>query len=188
MIRQQILDAASIRLKRLGFDKTKVAELAADIGFSKAYIYKFYISKQAIADNVCARHLQEILDIADEGLATAGTAAEQIRRLFSILVAESIRSFFEDRKLYDICATSALEQWPSTIDYTNGIDARLKSILQSGRQRGEFERKTPIDEVQDAVSAAMISLINPLMLQYRLDQAPLDVSKMTALVLRSLAP
>jgi AcrR family transcriptional regulator len=37
-----------------GYEKTTVAELAKSIGFSKSYIYKFFDSKQAIGEVICA--------------------------------------------------------------------------------------------------------------------------------------
>jgi AcrR family transcriptional regulator len=52
-IRQQIMDAADAHFARFGYGKTTVADLAKAIGFSKAYIYKFFESKQAIGEAIC---------------------------------------------------------------------------------------------------------------------------------------
>ena len=46
-------DAANEHFSRYGYEKTTVSDLAKAIGFSKAYIYKFFESKQAIGEMIC---------------------------------------------------------------------------------------------------------------------------------------
>jgi hypothetical protein len=57
-----------------------------------------------------------------------------------------------------------------------------------GREAGEFERKTPLDETCRAIAGAMQPFVSPLMLQYNLDDLPRASNEMISLVLRSLAP
>ncbi len=49
-VRDQIVDAATEHFGHYGYEKTTVSDLAKAIGFSKAYIYKFFDSKQAIGE------------------------------------------------------------------------------------------------------------------------------------------
>ena len=58
--REQIIAAADEQFRRYGYDKTTVADLAKAIGLSTAYIYKFFDSKHAIAEAVCAACLGRI--------------------------------------------------------------------------------------------------------------------------------
>ena len=44
-VRDQIVAAATEHFRLYGYDKTAVSDLAKAIGFSKAYIYKFFESK-----------------------------------------------------------------------------------------------------------------------------------------------
>src|SRR5881397_4286799 len=59
-VRDQIVAAATEHFSRYGYEKTTVSDLAKAIGFSKAYIYKFFESKQAIGEMICANCLREI--------------------------------------------------------------------------------------------------------------------------------
>lgn len=61
-VRDQIVVAATEHFSRYGYEKTTVSDLAKSIGFSKAYIYKFFESKQAIGEMICANCLREIED------------------------------------------------------------------------------------------------------------------------------
>ena len=59
-VRSQIVTAATEHFSRYGYEKTTVSDLAKAIGFSKAYIYKFFESKQAIGEMICANCLGDI--------------------------------------------------------------------------------------------------------------------------------
>ncbi len=187
-IRDQIIEAADDHFSHYGYGKTTVADLAKTIGFSKAYIYKFFDSKQAIGEAICSRCLGSITDAVEESVAAGKSANDKIRRLFSAISALSVELFFSDRKLYDIATYSCAERWPSSEAYIAKIEAMLADIIREGREAGEFERKTPIDEAARAIMMAFQPFMNPLMLQYNLDAVPEGANEVVSLVLRSLAP
>lgn len=187
-VRDQIVQAASAHFSRYGYGKTTVADLAKAIGFSKAYIYKFFDSKQAIGQAICTQCLDRVLAAGEAGVADGRTASEKLRRFFNQIILRSAELFFEDKLLYDIAAHSAEERWPSAIAYLAHAEAILRDIILLGRETGEFERKTPIDEVCEAILLVMQCFMNPLMLKYNLDDLPEAPTKAINLVLRSLAP
>jgi AcrR family transcriptional regulator len=187
-VRDQIVEAAEAHFSRYGYEKTTVSDLAKAIGFSKAYIYKFFDSKQAIGEAICFKTLSAIVAAVEEAVAGAPTSTEKFRRMFKALTATSVSLFFNDRKLYDIAASSAGEGWPSARAYAERIRQILMGIVREGRETGAFERKTPLDETVHAIYLVMLPFVNPLLLQHNLDlveDAPVQLSN---LVLRSLAP
>lgn len=187
-IRDQIVDAADAHFSHYGYGKTTVADLAKAIGFSKAYIYKFFDSKQAIGEAICSRCLGSVVATVDEAVADGKSATDKIRRLLNTISAVSAELFFSDRKLYDIAAYSCAERWPSSEAYIARVEAMLIEIIREGREAGEFERKTPIDEVARSIFSAFQPFMNPVMLQYNLDAVPEGANEVASLVLRSLAP
>jgi AcrR family transcriptional regulator len=187
-VREQIVEAAGEHFSHYGYEKTTVSDLAKSIGFSKAYIYKFFDSKQAIGEAICAKTLSGIVATVEEAVAGATTPTEKFRRMFKALVTTSVSLFFNDRKLYDIAAYSAGEQWPSARAYCERIREILTEIVREGRESGEFERKTPLDETVHAIDLVMQPYVNPLLLQYNLDVAEEAPVQLSNLVLRSLAP
>jgi AcrR family transcriptional regulator len=187
-VREQIVEAAGEHFSRYGYEKTTVSDLAKSIRFSKAYIYKFFDSKQAIGEAICAKTLSAIVAAVDEAVAGATTPTEKIRRMFKTLAETSVSLFFNDRKLYDIAASAAGEGWPPARAYAQRIRQILMEILREGRETGEFERKTPLDETVHAVYLVLLPYANPLLLQYNLDVAEEAPVQLSNLVLRSLAP
>lgn len=187
-VRDQIVEAAREHFSHYGYAKTTVSDLAKSIGFSKAYIYKFFDSKQAIGEAICAKTLRGIVATVEEAVASASTPTEKFRKMFKVLVATGVSLHFSDRKLYDIAAHAAGEQWPSVRAYCDRIKQIVTDIVREGRESGEFERKTPLDETVRAIDLVVQPYVNPLLLQYNLDVAEEAPVQLSNLVLRSLAP
>ena len=180
--------AAGEHFSRYGYAKTTVSDLAKSIGFSKAYIYKFFDSKQAIGEAICSKTLTAITAAVEDAVAGATTPTDKFRRMFKVLVATSVNLFFNDRKLYDVAASAAAEQWPSARAYCERITQIVGEIVREGRDNGEFERKTPLDETVHAIDLVVKPYVNPLLLQYNLNVAEEAPVRLSNLILRSLAP
>ncbi|MBI6617706.1 TetR/AcrR family transcriptional regulator [Pseudomonas corrugata] len=188
-IRDQIIAAAHEHFSQYGFGKTTVSDLAKAIGFSKAYIYKFFDSKQAIGEAICSNCLSTIVQAVEEAINVERlSATERLRRLVKTLVVTGVDLFFNDRKLYDIAAFSASERWPSSQVYNERIKGFVLQIVREGRELGEFERRTPLDETVEAIHLALRPFVNPLLLQYNLDFVEEAPTLTSNLILRSLMP
>ncbi|GAB3382524.1 TetR/AcrR family transcriptional regulator [Azotobacter armeniacus] len=187
-VRDQIVAAATEHFSRYGYEKTTVSDLAKAIGFSKAYIYKFFESKQAIGEMICANCLRQIEAEVRAAVDEADRPPEKLRRMFKAIVEASLRLFFQDRKLYEIAASAATERWQAALAYEGRIRELLQDILQEGRQTGDFERKTPLDETVMAIYLVMRPYLNPLLLQHGFDYTDEAPGQLSSLVLRSLSP
>lgn len=188
-IRDQIVAAANEHFSQYGYAKTTVSDLAKAIGFSKAYIYKFFDSKQAIGEAICANCLGQIVAAVEQAINEEDlTPTERFRRLVKTVIATGVNLFFNDRKLYDIAAFAAGENWPSAQRYDAQIKRFITDIVREGREAGEFERRTPLDETVESIHLALRPFVNPLMLQHNLDFIEVAPTLISNLILRSLMP
>ncbi|WP_349970673.1 TetR/AcrR family transcriptional regulator [Pseudomonas caspiana] len=187
-VRDQVVEAATQHFGHYGYEKTTVSDLAKAIGFSKAYIYKFFDSKQAIGELICSNRLAMIMAVVDTAINDAPTASEKLRRLFRAIVEAGSDLFFHDRKLYDIASVAARDQWPSAVAHDERLRLLIQQIVLEGRESGEFERKTPLDEAVQAIHLVMRPYISPVQLQYNLHIVATAPVLLSALILRSLAP
>lgn len=186
--REQIIKAANEHFRHYGYSKTSVAELGKSIGVSSAYIYKFFESKQAIGEAVCAQCLGHIdaalFAIADNGQ----SATARLRNVFKSLMKKGLELFFEERKLHDIAAVAAANHWHAATNHRAALYSIIERIIVEGREAGEFERKTPLDEVCLAILSVMTPFSHPLMLEQKTpEELEERVVAITSLVLRSLA-
>ena len=187
-VRAQIVVAATEHFSQYGYEKTTVSDLAKAIGFSKAYIYKFFESKQAIGEMICANCLREIEAEIRAAVDGADRPPEKLRRMFKAIVDSGLRLFFQDRKLYEIAISAASERWQSAIAHEACIRQLLVEVLRQGRDSGDFERKTPIDETAAAIYLVVHPYINPLILRHSFDHTDHAPAQLSGLVLRSLSP
>lgn len=187
-VRAQIVTAAKEHFSRYGYEKTTVSDLAKSIGFSKAYIYKFFESKQVIGELICSNCLIEMEAEIRQAVADAGRPPEQLRRMFKAIVTVTLRLFSEDRKLYEIATSASAERWQAAVAYERNMHQLLLDILEAGRQSGDFERKTPLDEAGEAIFLIMRPFLNPLLLQHSLEHAEQAPAQLAGLALRSLSP
>jgi AcrR family transcriptional regulator len=187
-VREQIIAAANEHFAHYGYGKTTVSDLAKSIGFSKAYIYKFFESKQAIGEAICAQCHHVISAAARTAVEGGRTSSEKIRRFSRAIVEANLSLLFNEGKLYEMASHSCAERWPSFEQHMDELLAMLTEIVRAGRKSGEFERKTPLDETCRAILQAMQPFINPLMLEHNMDLVPDGPNEVVNLVLRSLAP
>jgi len=186
--RQQIIKAADEHFRHYGYGKTTVADLARAIGLSSAYIYKFFESKQAIGQAVCQLILGEIVAEARAVAEGEGPRADRLRRMFQVVARRGLEMFFDQRKLHDIAVIACQERWPTIDEYKANLSGILARLIAEGREAGDFERKTPLDETIGAILLSMVAFMHPILLEECLDEAEIQALMVANLVLRSLAP
>ncbi|WP_044559964.1 TetR/AcrR family transcriptional regulator [Azospirillum sp. B4] len=186
--RAQIVEAADQHFRHYGFQKTTVADLAKAIGLSTAYIYKFFSSKQAIGEAICARCLSEITTRLRAIMAEPTSAADRLRRFYPALAQAGADLFFQERRLHDIVVTAVTENWHAGTTYEAELRDMVRTLVITGREAGEFERETPLDEVCLAIEETLWPFAHPLMLEEKLDTVDAATAAVAGLVLRSLRP
>src|SRR5450631_1724615 len=90
--RARIMTAAEALFRRLGYAKTAVADIAAELGMSPANVYRFFPSKNAIVEAICQRCLAEVEAKAWAGARSKGPAGPRVERLIL-----EILSYFKEK-------------------------------------------------------------------------------------------
>jgi AcrR family transcriptional regulator len=188
VVRDQIVEAAHEHFAHYGYAKTTVADLAREIGFSKAYIYRFFESKQAIGEAIVCECLDEIFTKAREAVESGRDAHDKLRKFAKTVTSGTVDVAFNDRKIYEVATYASSENWAPVQAYVERLLALLEEILKEGRESGQFERKTPIDETCRAIYYALLPFIDPVFLQRSIDLLPDAETEVINLILRSLAP
>jgi AcrR family transcriptional regulator len=187
-VRDQIVRAAHEYFAHYGYAKTTVSDLARAIGFSKAYIYRFFESKQAIGEVICGGCVDQMLEQIREAVEQAGSATEKLRNFTKMAATTRAELYAADPRLFEIAVHASSENWPPARAYTERLQRLLEAILKEGRETGEFERKTPLDEALRSIFYALLPFVDPVFLQRSLDLPPEAQPEVTSLILRSLAP
>jgi AcrR family transcriptional regulator len=186
--RVQIICAADEHFRQVGYRRTSVTDLARAIGFSTAYIYKFFDSKRSIGEAICAMTLGEIDDALWAIAKGEGSAEWRLGQVFKVLAERGRHLFFNERQLHETVVVALEERWTAIDEHLGTLTRIIRHIVLDGRESGEFERKTPIDEVCLAIVKTMATFANPMLLKLELDHLEENAGAVARLVLRSLAP
>jgi AcrR family transcriptional regulator len=126
--RDEILDVAAACFARQSYPATSMNDIAAACGTSKARLYHYYESKEAILFDLLDRYTQKLLVITAQVQATAQRKALDERATLH----ELIRAFLRE---YETSAT------------------RHAALLGSTQFLGEQQREIILDRQRDVVSA-----------------------------------
>lgn len=85
--REAMLHRAAIAFARDGYDRSSMAGLASECGVSKALLYHYYASKEALLFDIVRNHLEALLEVVEVGDDAALAPAERLRALVRALLS-----------------------------------------------------------------------------------------------------
>ena len=188
--RARIMDTAEALFRRLGYAKTAVADIAAELKMSPANVYRFFPSKNAIIEAICQRCLGELEDRAWAVARSRGSAAERLERLVLEILAYHKENNLTDQRVNDIVLAAIELSWGAIRAHKEHMRMVFEAVLREGIERGEFERVDP----REASRLMMISLVNfchpVLVAQYLQDQGDLEADARATIrfLLRAITP
>ncbi|MFB9124425.1 TetR/AcrR family transcriptional regulator [Paraburkholderia dipogonis] len=187
--RHQIITAAEEHFRLYGYRKTSVADLGKAIGVSSTYIYRFFSSKQAIGEAVCSMVLTELDDELRAIVDRSGSPTHRFRSFARTAFERSLEIFLDGTRMHELVVVAMEEDWCPASGHEGALTEMIRLLVEAGRITGEFERKTPIDEVVSGITVALRPFVYPPSLQYRSREwLEARLPAVCSLILRSLAP
>jgi AcrR family transcriptional regulator len=188
--RARIMDTAEALFRRLGYAKTAVADIAAELKMSPANVYRFFPSKNAIIEAICQRCLGELEDTAWAVARSRGSAAERLERLVLEILAYHRENHLTEQRVNDMVLAAIELSWGAIRAHKEHMRMVFEAVLREGIERGEFERVDP----RETSRLMMISLVNfchpVLVAQYLQDQGDLETDARATIrfLLRAITP
>src|SRR5215510_788864 len=100
--RGRIVETAETLFRRLGYAKTTVADIAAELRMSPANVYRFFPSKTAIVQAICQLCLNELDEKVWTIARSKAPASERLERLQLEIFAYHKDNLLEEQKVNDI--------------------------------------------------------------------------------------
>jgi AcrR family transcriptional regulator len=188
--RARIMDAAEALFRRLGYGKTAVADIAAELKMSPANVYRFFPSKNAIIEAICQRCLGELEDRAWAVARSRGSAAERIERLVLEILAYHRENHLTDQKVNDMVLAAIELSWGAIRAHKEHMRGVLEAILREGIESGELERVDP-RETSRLLMISLVHFCHPVLVaQYLQDEEDLegDARALVRFLLRAVTP
>jgi AcrR family transcriptional regulator len=188
--RARIMESAETLFRRLGFAKTAVADIAAELKMSPANVYRFFASKNAIVEAICQRCLGQLDDKAWAVARSPGTAAERLERLFLEILTYHKENMLEDQRVNDLVLVAIEHNWDAILAHKEAIRRVAEMIVRQGVESGEFE---PVDPGETArlLMRSMVHYCHPVLLAQCLRDGEDDETGLAAQIwflLRAITP
>jgi AcrR family transcriptional regulator len=160
--RARILETAEALFRRLGFAKTAVADIAAELSMSPANVYRFFPSKSAIVEAICRRCLSEVEEKAWAVSRSKAPAAQRMERLILEILAYHKENLLIEKRVHDMVLVAIEENWNAILAHKEVVRTVVELILRDGIEAGEFE---PVDprETSHALMRSLVGFCHPVL-------------------------
>ena len=188
--RARIMDTAEALFRRLGFAKTAVADIAAELKMSPANVYRFFPSKNAIVEAICQRCLGELEDRAWAVARSRGSAAERIEQVVLEILSYHKENLVTDRRVNDMVLAAIELSWGAIRVHKEHVRMAFESILREGVEAGEFERVN-LRETSRLLMISLVHFCHPVLVaEYLRDQEDLETDARATIrfLLRAITP
>ncbi|MCC7272959.1 MAG: TetR family transcriptional regulator [Alphaproteobacteria bacterium] len=167
--RTRIVEKADELFRRMGFAKTAVADIAAELGMSPANVYRFFASKNALVQAICDRHLARMHDAAMRIVRSPGPAVDRLERYVLANLQYHKDNFQNERAISDIVVVAMEHNWESIDQHKEAMRTVIELIIRSGIDSGEFQ---PCDarETARVVFGCLARFCHPLLVQQGIDE------------------
>jgi AcrR family transcriptional regulator len=159
----RIMEAAEALFLRLGYAKTAVADIAAELDMSPANVYRFFPSKNAIVEAICQRCLAEVEEKAWRVARSKGAAAERMERMVLEILAYHKENLTTEHRVNDMVLAAIEHSWEAIRRHKDVIHGVAELILRDGIEAGEFEAVDP-HVTASLIMHALIRFTHPLVL------------------------
>lgn len=161
---QRILDVAEEHFRRVGYGKTAVADIAAELGMSSANVYRFFPSKLALNEAICKRLLDEsharMAAIMDE----PAPAAARLQRMILDLNAFAWSKYLSERRMHDMVEVALQENWGVVRAHLDHVIACIARLITEGVASGEFRPVDDIGLTAFTFKQACSAILHPMMI------------------------
>jgi AcrR family transcriptional regulator len=188
--RARIMAAAEALFRRIGYAKTAVADIAAELGMSPANVYRFFPSKNAIVEAICQRCLAEVEAKAWAVARDSAPAGERIERLVLAVLNFHKENQLTEPRVKELVLAAIELNFEAIRAYKEAMRAAVETILREGIASGEFEPVEP-HETAHLILLSVIAFTHPMVVEECLDEGQdleTEARASVRFVLRAITP
>ncbi|VWX56131.1 TetR/AcrR family transcriptional regulator [Sphingorhabdus sp. 109] len=163
--RAKIIAAADKMIEERGAISFTMSDLASAVGMSPSNLYRFFESKDALAEAMAGEWFAELLAIMEELVTADMPVEEKLYQFFARRVVIKRERYEEDPELFESYMELGNEHFDVIKGYVDLADHYMASILAEAMDKGYF-KGLDLDTVVSLVNTMMQPFCNPqLMMQ-----------------------
>ncbi|WP_159592493.1 TetR/AcrR family transcriptional regulator [Chelativorans xinjiangense] len=164
-VRARILEVAEEQFRRIGYHKTSMADIASELGMSRANVYRFFPSRDAINEAICRRVVNEVADIAFAIARTDAPALERLDRLLTAIHRHNKTKLVKEKRMHDMIVAAMQENWAIIKAHLDRIMMIFEAIIREGIEAGEFKVEDPAEAAR-AIKTAFMPFFHPILIEH----------------------
>jgi AcrR family transcriptional regulator len=168
-VRGRILAAAEEQFRRVGYHRTSVADIAAQLGMSPANSYRFFPSRDAINESICERVVNEVADIASAIARTNAPATEKLGQLLAAVHHHNKMMLVKARPMHELIVAATQGSWPIIEAHIGRMGTIFQAIIREGAEVGEFNVEDAAEAAR-AVRCAFMPFFHPILIEHCVEQ------------------
>jgi AcrR family transcriptional regulator len=188
--RARIMETAEALFRRLGFAKTTVADIAAELGMSPANVYRFFPSKNAIVEAICRRSLSEVEQKAWTVSRSKIPAAQRMERLILEILAYHKENLLVEKRVHDMVLVAIEQNWNAILAHKEVMRTVMELILRDGIEAGDF-RAVDARETSNVLMRSLIGFCHPVLVAQALQDGhdlETEARETVRFLLRAITP
>jgi AcrR family transcriptional regulator len=167
--RARIMETAEALFRRLGFAKTTVADIAAELRMSPANVYRFFPSKNSIVEAICKRCLSAVEEKAWAVARSKAPAAQRMERLILEILAYHKENLVTEKRVNELVLAAIEDSWDTIRAHKEVMRNVTEVILRDGVAAGEFEAVDP-RETAELIMLSVVAFTHPLLVGQCLEE------------------
>jgi TetR/AcrR family transcriptional repressor of the ameABC operon len=169
---KEILDKAAAMVSARGYAAFSLADLAKAMMVSPAAIHKYYGSKMALAERICALQLEKFLAYIESANEAEAPFEERLCAIAQALATYHWIGPKEALWCTDLYVSAWQSEWTVFCEFRGSIIDLLRKLLSEGVEQGELSHDSP-DQAPAFYDALQI-FMHPLALR---DSSPTDAAQ-----------
>ena len=173
---EALLDAAARLFARRGVDRTSLADISQEAGYSPRLITHHFGSKAALVDRLIRRNLHEFLFVAD-----ASDAGHELDALVAVVEAYfAWMTRNEEARAYFVLCSAGLTADAELRPVFVSIDATFRTGLQTIVRAGQRSQTISSDVDPEGVATALVGVMRGIGTQFLVNPDTVDLDTAVA--------
>lgn len=168
-IRERAVASAVERMRRHGFEKVRLVDIAKDVGVSHAALYAHFSDKAALLDTVSERWLASLDEKLEALCAGPKPPREKIETYFLTVHAAKVEKVRRDPELYRAFDAAAEGGKPFIERHVNNLWRHVTTLAKEAQAAGHL-RKASAEKAAELFLEATASFTHPKMVALHLEE------------------
>ncbi|WP_417622593.1 TetR/AcrR family transcriptional regulator [Parasphingorhabdus sp.] len=158
--RTRIMDAADRMIQEKGAISFTMTDLAGAVGMSPSNLYRFFESKDALAEAMAGDWFAELQEIMEALVSADIPVEEKLYQFFANRLVVQRARYEEDPELFEAYMDLGDEHFEVIKGYVDLADHYMASILAEAMEKGYF-KGLELDAIVSLVNSMMQPFCNP---------------------------